>query len=248
MNARFQPPKRAFTLIEILTVLAIISLLAAFLFPAFAQVREKSRQTVCLSNMREIGIALTLYQHDFDGRLPVATETGPTQSGVYIWHTEDEQIRQALKTAPTVREAINPYVKNDALWHCPSDVGGQQNLYRAALQGDDVSVNAPDSFYQTLGNSYVFRTEAGFVDTLDQAKAEDFGKNALSLAQIVLAADKTGCHMIHHTNPVQNYLLPSDGSGGVRSGLRNTLFADGHVKSLADKDFGLLWLGNLGVR
>src|SRR5712691_3467653 len=56
-----------FTLVELLVVIAIIALLAAVLFPVFAQAREKGRQTYCLSNLRQMGTAMMLYAEDHDG-------------------------------------------------------------------------------------------------------------------------------------------------------------------------------------
>ena len=61
---------RAFTLIELLVVIAIIALLAAILFPVFAQVREKARQTSCLSNEKQLGVGYMMYVQDYDERMP----------------------------------------------------------------------------------------------------------------------------------------------------------------------------------
>jgi len=57
--------RRGFTLIELLVVIAIIAILAAILFPVFAQAREKARQTSCLSNLKQSGTATLMYVQDF---------------------------------------------------------------------------------------------------------------------------------------------------------------------------------------
>ncbi len=60
--------QRGFTLIELLVVIAIIAILAAILFPVFAQARESARRTSCLSNLKQLGTAFQMYQQDYDGR------------------------------------------------------------------------------------------------------------------------------------------------------------------------------------
>ena len=66
--------KCGFTLIELLVVIAIIALLAAILFPVFAQVREKGRQTACCNNQRQISMAIMMYAQDHDQMLPNTAE------------------------------------------------------------------------------------------------------------------------------------------------------------------------------
>src|ERR1035438_7509423 len=68
MNKRTNRP--AFTLIELLTVIAIIAILAAILFPVFAKAREKANQTSCLSNNKQIALGFQMYAQDYDQRLP----------------------------------------------------------------------------------------------------------------------------------------------------------------------------------
>jgi len=65
---------RGFTLIELLVVIAIIAILAAILFPVFARVREKANQTSCLSNQRQLAVALMIYANDHDEMLPLPNE------------------------------------------------------------------------------------------------------------------------------------------------------------------------------
>src|SRR5579863_5184611 len=58
--------RSGFTLIELLIVIAVIAILAALLFPVFSQAREKARQTACLSNLKQMGLGVTMYAQDYD--------------------------------------------------------------------------------------------------------------------------------------------------------------------------------------
>jgi len=101
-----------FTLIELLVVIAIIAILAAILFPVFAQVREKARQTSCLNNIKQITLALIQYQQDFDETVPFNRECSNPGS-TYVC-TSGAAILGWV-------DLIEPYVKNHQVFKCPSD-------------------------------------------------------------------------------------------------------------------------------
>ena len=65
--------KRGFTLIELLVVIAIIAILAAILFPVFAQAREAARKSTCLQNLKQLGTAMMMYATDYEDALPRAS-------------------------------------------------------------------------------------------------------------------------------------------------------------------------------
>jgi prepilin-type N-terminal cleavage/methylation domain-containing protein/prepilin-type processing-associated H-X9-DG protein len=108
MNAQ---NRKGFTLIELLVVIAIIAILAAILFPVFAQAREKARQTSCLSNTKQMGLGIMMYTQDYDETYPAGYYYGdPTQTsnldatGIIQWSG-----------------VTQPYVKNEQIFVCPSD-------------------------------------------------------------------------------------------------------------------------------
>ena len=70
--------KKGFTLIELLVVIAIIAILAAILFPVFAQARAKARQSVCESNLKQIGLACSMYLGDYDEHWVISYLACPT--------------------------------------------------------------------------------------------------------------------------------------------------------------------------
>jgi prepilin-type N-terminal cleavage/methylation domain-containing protein/prepilin-type processing-associated H-X9-DG protein len=95
---------RGFTLIELLVVIAIIAILAAILFPVFAQAREKARGISCLSNAKQVGVAGAMYTQDYDEMVMPAWL-------LYSAAPLDE---------PLWPRTLQPYIKNTQLFTCPS--------------------------------------------------------------------------------------------------------------------------------
>jgi len=97
--------RRGFTLIELLVVIAIIAILAAILFPVFSRAREQARKTACLSNLKQVGQALMMYCQDWDETFPYCAACP-----------------QCGRATDTPQGQLHPYVKNAAVWECPSGI------------------------------------------------------------------------------------------------------------------------------
>jgi prepilin-type N-terminal cleavage/methylation domain-containing protein/prepilin-type processing-associated H-X9-DG protein len=96
--------KVGFTLIELLVVIAIIAILAAILFPVFAQAREKARTISCLSNTKQMDLGVLMYVQDYDESFPISLYLADPGTGL----------------AFSVYDAIFPYTKNNGIVQCPS--------------------------------------------------------------------------------------------------------------------------------
>jgi prepilin-type N-terminal cleavage/methylation domain-containing protein/prepilin-type processing-associated H-X9-DG protein len=110
--------RHGFTLIELLVVIAIIAILAAILFPVFAQARGKARQASCLSNLKQLGLAVQMYSQDYDEHMVYARSFGRVWSLVEkAWGRGGEGERTEDVEMP---DLLAPYTKNAGVFFCPS--------------------------------------------------------------------------------------------------------------------------------
>lgn len=212
--------RTGFTLIELLVVIAIIAILAAILFPVFAQAREKARQAMCGSNLRQIGLAANMYSVDYDEMvLPVGTGLFPSPRGVpsvYWWGSWDGSTRREEEGL------LFPYMRNNPIKSCPS-------------------VRFPES--GRLGNATGYGHNARYLSP-DVAETGGSRPRSVSLAAIadpawtVLMAEMTIYNP--RRNPAgwsgSDFALPPSEDRirfhGRHSEFGNVVWVDGHVKAM----------------
>src|SRR5438552_3088476 len=114
-------PRRAFTLVELLTVIAIVALLAALVFPVFSRARESARATTCLSNLKQIGMGVHLYLQDYDETYPMNRFPDAIHAMTGCTSPATNYPADGLHgTSVNWKRAIEPYIKNLAVYQCPS--------------------------------------------------------------------------------------------------------------------------------
>ncbi|MDB6109839.1 MAG: prepilin-type N-terminal cleavage/methylation domain [Pedosphaera sp.] len=104
--------KRAFTLIELLVVIAIIGILAALLLPVLSRAKQSARRTACVSNLRQVNLAIHLYADDFTDALPVLPDPNPYPNGVGAYY------KQLVKPYLGL---TGPAALNESVFICPAD-------------------------------------------------------------------------------------------------------------------------------
>ena len=158
--------KRGFTLIELLVVIAIIAILAAILFPVFAQAREKARQTSCLSNEKQIAGATIMYTQDYDERFPMGTigvgTTWYSSGGVpYVQNapanlqTSNAGYVDSLSVA--WGNTILTYTKNTGVLLCPS------STFKDVVIPENRFVTKPNNITYTYNGMLQSYPQAGVV-------------------------------------------------------------------------------------
>jgi prepilin-type N-terminal cleavage/methylation domain-containing protein/prepilin-type processing-associated H-X9-DG protein len=210
--------KPGFTLIELLVVIAIIAILAAILFPVFAQARESARRTQCLSNVRQIGTAMYMYIQDYDETTPAVVHMSGGKDNDF-W------------------DIVQPYVKNIQMFYCPDRTEWTMPT------GDDCSGQMANPQQRCIGYGYDWGIISGVTTALVGARIGFSGgyiEPGIPLASIVAPADMmaygdTGDNPRYTicSNYIFQYYTNVTRNGQLRHGGKlNISFMDGHAKAM----------------
>lgn len=200
--------RQGFTLIELLVVIAIIAILAAILFPVFAQAREKARSISCLSNLKQLGTASLMYSQDYDD--------------MYLPHCLRNLSDFNEHPSAFWYELAMPYIKNTQVLICPSHRGnpggnGYVGSYGYVCDGftlDPASVNFTNTPFGGLGSMAAINHPSEYIM---------LGETTAALCRV--------CPLYHtHAMPTAPPVWPVQCTR--HHGGSNYLFYDGHAKWL----------------
>ncbi|HEX8832592.1 MAG TPA: DUF1559 domain-containing protein [Abditibacteriaceae bacterium] len=205
---REQTTQRGFTLIELLIAITIIAILASILFPVFTRARESARRSSCLSNLKQIGVAATMYSQDYDETL-----FGNADSDVGAGLTKGFMDDAAARNWP---QSIFPYSKSLQILICPSavpysSIGSNPNYKEVSVDGGGNTSYA--------GNQILADRKLAAIPTPDTIVLVHEFRFYHRTAQMRPKPSGSDFVQFHHGN-----LENSHFEGGSR------LFCDGHAK------------------
>ncbi len=207
-----------FTLIELLVVIAIIAILAAILFPVFAQAREKARQTSCLSNLKQMGTALMMYVQDYDEMLPMGWTS--TNNRARDWTTD-----------------LLPYIKMgseaDAKLVNEALAASRPDLFSARVPVYQCPSKGPSRDTRGLRRGYGYNWWLGTVPSTSLA-AISAPADCVAFAEVFGEVDRVFPFKTPNTDP--RFLPEARHSDGL-----NLAFSDGHAKWYKKEHPGLNW-------
>lgn len=206
--------RRAYTLIELVLVIAIICILAAIVFPVFSSLRESARKSMCISNLSQLGLAVALYTEDFDDLYPAGGDMYLTHTNLWEGYFDGLYWTRAQNLRP-INEVLAPYTQATQIWKCPSDTG----LPDGYSDNFD-TYTAHTSLFNAFGSSYRYEEmlflEPHFSSTLDTCGIGDH-RIHFGPSEVIMFSDAFGSW--HGTD------------GNER---RNVLMADGHAISMPE--------------
>jgi prepilin-type N-terminal cleavage/methylation domain-containing protein/prepilin-type processing-associated H-X9-DG protein len=226
MNKSHCHRQGGFTLIELLVVIAIIAILAAILFPVFGQVRERARQSSCLSNTNQLGKALMMYLQDYDEKFHDANNPAPSRAVPAAHGFGAHDSLNAYSNWPWF---YGPYVKSVQVFDCPSSPDETENLTVKNWGNDGNYGYNYDGLSDDVGNKTTgiggeSRTLAAIEAPSEVFVFFDSGDPA------VRAGDNDWAGLLEELDLDNN----SKKEGALRhQGRANVVFADGHSKSLS---------------
>jgi prepilin-type N-terminal cleavage/methylation domain-containing protein/prepilin-type processing-associated H-X9-DG protein len=155
--------KKGFTLIELLVVIAIIALLLAILMPSLKKVKERAKQTICMTNLRGIGLAVQLYVNDHDNR------TAPKHGNGYAWTHPATGEEVAAKDAYWGM-AYNDYAKNPKIFSCSTFSSMKSTIYTLG-DGDIMGGYGINRYFKNMKVTSI-RTPATFIVAHDHVEPQ----------------------------------------------------------------------------